>query len=161
MWQNAKADKLKVNVIKKMAIILLLVFVGIQFIPRTLNQDGIVPISDFMVSYEVPEQIEDKIIISCYDCHSNNTTYPWYNKVQPVAWLLENHVNKGKADLNFSEWNNYSNRRKKGKIKSIISQIESNEMPMYSYTLIHSDAKFSKKEKKEVIEWITKLKDSL
>ena len=89
-----------------MAIILLLVFVGIQFIPRTLNQDGIVPISDFMVSYEVPEQIEDKIIISCYDCHSNNTNYPWYNKVQPVAWLLENHVNKGKADLNFSERKN-------------------------------------------------------
>ena len=99
--------------------------------------------------------------VSCYDCHSNNTQYPWYNKVQPVAWFLEDHIKEGKAELNFNEWDSLSNRRKKSKLRSIIKQIESDEMPLYSYTLIHKDASFSEAEKQELIRWIEQLKDSI
>lgn len=142
-------------------VILLIVFVGIQFIPTKRNQSNRVPASDFMVVYNVPQHIESKIKTSCYDCHSNNTKYPWYSQIQPGAWFMQNHIKEGKKELNFNEWTDYSDRRKKSKLKSIISQIKDNEMPLDSYTLIHKDAIFSETEKQEIMQWVTQLKDSL
>lgn len=142
-------------------VILLVVFVSIQFIPTVRNQSDLIPETDFMLVNNVPETIQKKLQVSCYDCHNNNTQYPWYNTIQPVAWFLEKHIKEGKTELNFSEWGNYSNRRKKSKLKSIISQIKDNEMPLDSYTLIHKDAIFSESEKQEIMQWVTQLKDSL
>ncbi|CAM3783159.1 heme-binding domain-containing protein [Flavobacterium gelidilacus] len=138
-------------------LVLLIVFVGIQFIPTKRNQSENVPKTDFIIVNNAPKNIKNTFQTSCYDCHSNNTSYPWYNKVQPVAWLLENHIEEGKAELNFSEWDNYSDRRKKSKLKSIISQIEDNEMPLSSYTIIHKNANLSNQQKSEIIDWISKL----
>lgn len=149
------------KLIKIIAIILLVAFVVIQFIPVDRNQSDNIPKTDFMLVNDVPSDIKDKLRVSCYDCHSNNTQYPWYNKVQPVAWFLEDHIKEGKAELNFSEWDSLSSRRQVSKLRSIIKQIESGEMPLDSYTLIHKDAKFSEAEKEEIISWITQLKDSL
>ncbi len=140
---------------------LLVTFVGIQFIPTTRNQSDSVPSTDFMLVNNVPKNIQNKLQISCYDCHSNNTQYPWYNKVQPVAWFLEDHIKEGKAELNFNEWNSLSTRRKTSKLRSIIKQIENGEMPLDSYTFIHRDARFSEAEAEEIINWVTQLKDSL
>ena len=136
-------------------------FVGIQFVPSERNQSDIIPATDFMIVNAVPSDIKTKVLVSCYDCHSNNTKYPWYNKVQPVAWFLENHIKDGKAELNFSEWDSLSNRRKASKLRSIIKQLESGEMPKRSYTIIHQEATFSNQDKQMVIQWITNLKDSL
>ena len=149
------------KVVKIIAIVLLVAFAGIQFVPADRNQSEVVPKADFMLVNNVPENIQKKLQVSCYDCHSNNTQYPWYNKVQPVAWFLEDHIKEGKAELNFNEWDSLSNRRKKSKLRSIIKQIESDEMPLYSYTLIHKDASFSEAEKQELIRWIEQLKDSI
>ncbi len=149
------------KIVKIIALVLLVAFVGIQFVPTGRNQSDIVPKTDFMKVNEVPDQVKNKLQVSCYDCHSNNTAYPWYNKLQPVAWLLEGHIKKGKAELNFSEWDSLSNRRKKSKLKSIISQIEDDEMPLASYTLIHKDAKFNESDKKEITDWLSSLRDSL
>ncbi|RDK88920.1 MULTISPECIES: heme-binding domain-containing protein [Flavobacteriaceae] len=149
------------KVVKIIAVVLLVAFVGIQFIPTTRNQSNMVPETDFMLVNNVPENIQNKLQVSCYDCHSNNTQYPWYNKVQPVAWFLEDHIKEGKAELNFNEWDSLSSRRKTSKLRSIINQIENGEMPLDSYTLIHRDAKFSEAEAEEIINWVTQLKDSL
>ena len=91
---------------KIILLILLIVFVGIQFIPTKRNLSEIVPNTDFMIVNNVPNNIKATLQTSCYDCHSNNTSYPWYNTVQPVTWFLENHFEEGKAELNFSEWDN-------------------------------------------------------
>jgi len=147
--------------VKKIAIALLVVFVGIQFIPTTLNQNNNVSVSDFLVVYNVPEEIENKIRVSCYDCHSDNTKYPWYSKIQPGALIMENHIKKGKEELNFSSFGDYSGRRKKSKLKSIISQIRDDEMPISSYTLLHRDAKLSENNKRLIIDWVNNLIDSL
>lgn len=146
---------------KKVAIILSVVFVGIQFVPTKRNQSDNISASDIMIVYNVPEQIENKIKVSCYDCHSNNTQYPWYNKIQPVAWFLEGHIKKAKEELNFSEFGDYSKRRQKNKLKSIINRIRDNEMPLPSYILMHKDAVLSESEKSELENWISKLRDSL
>ncbi|WP_412559964.1 heme-binding domain-containing protein [Winogradskyella sp. MIT101101] len=149
------------KILKIIAIVLLVAFVGIQFIPTTRNQSEVVPKTDFILVNDVPNDIKNKLQVSCYDCHSNNTIYPWYNKVQPVAWFLEDHIKEGKAELNFNEWDDYSNRRKNSKLKSIINQIESGEMPLDSYTLIHGNAKLSESEKKLLIEYMSDLKENL
>ena len=149
------------KIFKRIGILLIVVFVGIQFIPTTLNESSEILSSDFIKIYEPSEKISNQLKTSCYDCHSNNTIYPWYNKVQPVSWFLEGHISEAKEELNFSKFGDYSNRKKKSKLKSIISQIKDDEMPLPSYTLIHRDAKFSEKDKKHLEEWLSNLRDSL
>ncbi len=146
------------SLFKKALPFLLIAFVGIQFIPTTRNQSNEVLETDFFKTFDAPNNIQQLIKNSCYDCHSSNTNYPWYNKIQPVSWLLEYHVKKGKKDLNFSEFGGYSKRRQKSKLKSIKSQIEKNEMPLSSYTFIHRDVKLSKNDKVLIYNWLNKLK---
>lgn len=133
----------------------------IQFFPIILNESDTVPQSDFMVENQVPATIKNRLQVSCYDCHSNNTDYPWYSKIQPAAWFLEDHIQEGKDELNFNEWATYSDRRKNSKLRSIISQIEEDKMPLDSYTLIHKDAILSDEDKRMIIDYMTALKDSL
>jgi len=139
----------------------LLVFVGIQFIPTNTNQSDIVPATDLMEVYNAPENVEVIFKTSCYDCHSNNTAYPWYNKIQPVSWIMQGHIKEGKSELNFNEFGSYSERRQKSKFKSILSQVKEGEMPLSSYTLMHREAKLSENEKKALEDWINKMLESL
>jgi len=133
----------------------------IQFFPITLNESDTVPQSDFMIVNQVPATIKNRLQVSCYDCHSNNTDYPWYSKIQPAAWYLEDHILEGKDELNFNEWATYSDRRKNSKLRSIISQIEEDKMPLDSYAVIHRDAILSDEDKTMIIDYMTALKDSL
>lgn len=149
------------KIAKIIAWVALIAFVVIQFFPVDYNQNETIPQTDFMLVNNVPATVKKSLQVSCYDCHSNNTKYPWYNKIQPVAWFLEEHIKDGKKELNFNEWESLSNRRKASKLRSIIKQIESGEMPLNSYTLIHKDAKFSSEETNEIINFIAQLKDSL
>lgn len=147
--------------IKIIIMVLLIAFVGIQFVPTERNQSDETPKTDFMLVNDVPNVIKSKLQISCYDCHSNNTEYPWYSKIQPGAWFMEKHIIEGKDELNFNEWADYSNRRKRSKLKSVINQIKDDEMPLDSYTLIHRNAILSEAEKQEIINWMTQLRDSI
>ena len=146
---------------KKVFIVLLVASVGIQFIPTNRNQSNEVLSSDISLTYNVPENIQSILKTSCYDCHSNNTDYHWYNKVQPVRWLLESHIEQGKAELNFSEFGSYSQRRQKSKLKSMVSQIEDDNMQLSSYTIVHRNAKISENERLLLVNWINNLQESL
>ena len=131
--------------------------VVIQFFPVTLNESDTIPQSDFMIVNQVPATIKNQLQVSCYDCHSNNTDYPWYSKIQPAAWFLEDHIKEGRDELNFNEWDTYSSRRKNSKLRSIIKQIESGEMPLESYTLIHGGARLDSTAVKEIIGYMESL----
>lgn len=147
--------------LKRSFIVIFIAFAGIQFIPIHRNISTEIPPTDFMKFYRPPENIEQAIMVSCYDCHSNHTEYPWYSYIQPIGWIIQDDINKGKNQLNFSEWGNYSDRRKRMKLKSIISQIEDNKMPLSSYALTHSEAKLSEKEKIIIVKYISSLKRKL
>lgn len=116
---------------------------------------------DFIKLYNPPLKIRNKLKIACYDCHSNNTSYPWYSKLQPVAWFLEEHITKGKEELNFSEWSLLSKRRQQSKLSSMINQVEAKKMPLDSYVVFHDGARFSQTEITNMIKWITSIKYSL
>jgi cbb3-type cytochrome oxidase cytochrome c subunit len=149
------------HLIKKVLLILLIVLVGIQFIPTKRNQNQQILESDISKTFTLPAEIQTIFKNSCYDCHSNNTNYPWYNKIQPVSWLLENHIKKGKKELNFSEFGSYSKRKQRNKLKSIKSQVIDNEMPMFTYTLIHKKAKLTEDDKKLIKNWTNQLMDNI
>ena len=145
------------KVFKIIVVVLLVAFVGIQFIPTNRNHSEEVPPSDFMLVKNVPTEVKSILMISCYDCHSNNTQYPWYQRVQPVSWYLEGHIEDGKEELNFSDFGSYSDRMQKAKMRSIISQVEDGKMPLPSYTLLHPEAELTAEEKQLLVKWIEEM----
>jgi hypothetical protein len=147
--------------LKRIGIVIVVVLVGLQFFPTRTNQSTEVPTTDFILSYRAPENIGNILHTSCYNCHSNNTNYPWYSHVQPVGWFLESHINKGKKELNLSEFGSYSVRRQKSKLKSMVNQVDKGEMPLSSYTLIHRDARLSQDQKKALVNYLDSILDSL
>ena len=138
-----------------LAVLVVAIVLVIQVIPVERNVSTVPPGQSFEKTEKVPANVAAILKVSCYDCHSNNTLYPWYSVLQPGAWFMAQHIKKGKEELNFDEFNNYSKRRKKAKIKSIISQIEKDEMPLKSYRMMHGNARLSADEKKELLDFFT------
>lgn len=143
----------KLNIIGWLSVIVVAVVLAIQFIPVERNVSTVPPGQSFERTEKVPANVAAILKVSCYDCHSNNTRYPWYSELQPGAWFMAQHIKKGRDELNFDEFNNYSKRRKKAKIKSIISQIEKEEMPLKSYLLLHPDAGLTPNKKKVLLQF--------
>ena len=143
----------KLNIIGWLSVIVVAIVLVIQVIPVERNVSTVPPGQSFEKTEKVPANVAAILKVSCYDCHSNNTLYPWYSVLQPGAWFMVRHIKKGKEELNFDEFNSYSKRRKKAKIKSIISQIEKDEMPLKSYRMMHGNARLSADEKKELLDF--------
>ena len=136
-----------------LAVLVVAIVLVIQVIPVERNVSTVPPGQSFEKTEKVPANVAAILKVSCYDCHSNNTRYPWYSELQPGAWFMARHIKKGKEELNFDEFNNYSKRRKKAKIKSIISQIEKDERPLKSYLLLHPDAGLTPNKKKVLLQF--------
>lgn len=144
--------------IKKILIGLLVVLVVIQFIRPERNVSEIPSQNDIRVHYSVPANVESILKRACYDCHSNNTNYPWYANIQPVLWWLQDHIEEGKEELNFSEFATYSPKKADHKLDEVIEMVEEEEMPLESYTYIHKDAVLSSSEKKLLMDWAADLR---
>ena len=147
---------------KKILLGLLAIFVIIQFIRPEKNQsdDELNAVSK---KYEVPENVEAILKVACYDCHSNNTRYPWYANVQPSAWWLADHVNEGKRELNFSNFITRPIAVQNKKFDEIAEQVEKKEMPLAEYTYLgmHQDAKLTDAQRQTLINWAKAQMDSL
>lgn len=135
-------------------LILPALFILIQLYPRPKkNIEQSLNPNDISFSNKTIPAEQNILKSSCYDCHSNNTTYPWYSAIQPVAWWLGDHIREGKKELNFSEFGTYSLRRKYKKFGEIIKEVEEGEMPLKSYTRIHTDAKLDAAKKAQILQW--------
>jgi hypothetical protein len=147
---------------KKAILLVVILFALIQFIPKpNKNLSDSKPAASIEKLYPVPDSVMNILKSACYDCHSNNTHYPWYGNIQPFAWYLNKHITEGKRELNLDEFGNYSVRQQKSKLKSITSQIEDNEMPLTSYKLLHNKARLNNNEKQLIINWAKQYLDSL
>lgn len=147
--------------LKKILLFLLIVLVVIQFIQPARNKSNEMLGTDISKTVIVPENVQHILKISCYDCHSNNTNYPWYSKIQPFGWLLASHIKNGKAELNFSDFGSYSARRQTSKLNEIVNSVRDDNMPLSSYAMMHKDARLSNDEKTLIIDWATRTKDSI
>jgi hypothetical protein len=90
-----------------------------------------------------PPAVEALLRRSCYDCHSNETRWPWYAYVAPMSWLVVHDVDEGRAELNFSIWGRYSASKRSSKASTAIEEIEEGRMPLPKYVRIHADAQVS------------------
>ena len=152
---------MKIN-FKKILTLGFVIFLLLQFYQPARNLDyGRVLPSHFTKIYAVPSDVKTILRTSCYDCHSNSTEYPWYSYIQPVRLFLDNHINEGKENLNFSEFGNYSERKQGNKLEEIVKQIKAEEMPLASYTMIHKNAILTQENKKVLINWIEQTRDSI
>lgn len=149
------------RILKKILLGLLIVFFVIQFIRPARNISQQVLPTDITKTVNVPDKVLDIFKNSCYDCHSNNTRYPWYVNIEPMGWFMARHIKNGKADLNFSEFGTYSKRKQANKLKSIGLSINDGTMPISSYTIMHTDAKLSEENKKLITDWVLHTKDSM
>ena len=141
------------KVIKTILIILLIAFVVIQFFRPEKNAGVEIAVNQIAAVQNVPDNVQQILKVSCYDCHSNSTYYPWYDNIQPVAFVLNKHIVEGKDELNFSEFATYPTYRKYKKFKEIQKQIKEDEMPLFSYTIPHRDAVLSAEQKSTLIDW--------
>ncbi len=143
--------------IKKILLVLLAILVILQFFRPKKNIATTPPTGDMAAAFPVPDDVLGSLKRSCYDCHSDNTTYPWYFGIQPVAWWMQNHVDDGKRELNFSEFSTYEPKRQFRKFKEISRQIKEDGMPLDSYLWIHKDAKLTEAQKTSIIHWADSL----
>lgn len=139
--------------LRKILLGLLVVLVVIQFIRPEKNQDTRVSVNDITTKYAVPSDVHTVLKRVCFDCHSNNTVYPWYDNIQPVAWWLHHHIEEGKEELNFSEFATYSPKKARHKLEEVGEAVTEGWMPLGSYLWIHHDAKLKPEEAKLVADW--------
>jgi hypothetical protein len=132
-----------------------------QFIRPPRNSAGADGPSDIGSRFHPPQEVANILRVSCYDCHSDATRYPWYAEVQPVGWWLNSHITDGKRQVNFTEIGSYRIRRQYGKLGEMAEQIEQGKMPLPSYLLIHTDAKLSPEGKEMLLSWIRATRDSM
>jgi len=100
-----------------------------------------------------PDDVKRILRRSCYDCHSNETRWPWYARVAPVSWLISSDVAEGRREVNFSAWSQFTGGRLARKFKEIVEQVEENKMPQWYYVLLHPEAKLEPREKEIILNW--------
>jgi hypothetical protein len=140
-------------VIRKILIALLIVFLFMQFIRPARNSGLEEGPTDITHRVHIPDSVMHLLKVSCYDCHSNHTVYPWYVNIQPVGLWLRSHINDGKREINFSDISAMTDKKLDHQLKSIGEQVESGKMPLDSYTFIHGYAKLDSAEIKMIKNW--------
>lgn len=146
---------------KKIFYLLILLFVTIQFFQIDKTNPKIDESQDFIKIHNPSPEIAEKIKASCYDCHSNESKYPWYTNIQPVGWWVKNHIDEGKHHLNFSEFDSYSAKRQSHKMEECYELIEEDEMPLKSYTIAHKEAILDDATKEQLITYFKEMEEKL
>lgn len=134
---------------KNALLIILALFIFIQFIQTEKTN----PVSNKKLEIKAPAEIKKILRRACYDCHSNETSWPWYSYIAPMSWSIGSHVKNGRAWVNYSIWESYSQKEKKDKLKETYRAVYA-AMPIGSYTYFHASAKLTKEERESVREWI-------
>ncbi|AXX94304.1 MULTISPECIES: heme-binding domain-containing protein [Arcobacter] len=133
---------------KRTLLIFLIIFIVMQFI----QTDKTNPKVDKNIEIKASEEVMKIFKTACYDCHSNETVYPWYSNIAPFSWVVSNHINEGRKALNFSTWENYSDEEKKEHLKDIYRTVYAS-MPLQSYLWIHDDAILTKEQRTLIRDW--------
>lgn len=102
---------------------------------------------------DAPPEVTTVLRRACFDCHSNETRWPWYGYVAPVSWFLVHDVDEGRAEMNFSEWGALPEKKREKRSDKVIDEIESDAMPPSSYRRLHGDARVTAQELEVLRAW--------
>ena len=146
---------------KRILLIVVLLLVIIQFIRPARNKSEGISENHISKKYTVPSEVATILDQACNDCHSNNTEYPWYSNIQPVGWWLQNHVNEGKHELNFSEFLSYPPKKQHHKLEETIEMVNEKAMPLPSYIWMHHNAELDSTQRKQLLSWAEQLMNQI
>ena len=141
------------RLIKRSLIIGAVLFVVIQFIRPARTNPAIDPTRTIEARTQMPEEVGMLFNMSCSDCHSYETKWPWYSKVAPVSWLVWSDVQEGRSAMNLSDWAQYDSRRANEKLANIEKLVSRGVMPLWQYRLMHRAARLSSSDTKLLVEW--------
>lgn len=144
---------------KNLLKVLLVVFIILQFFRIDKTNPTVDKNMDFLTIKKTPENVATLIKSACYDCHSNETIYPWYSNIQPFGWFLKDHIDEGRRELNFSNFATYEPARQARKLNKAAKEVKEGEMPLESYILIHKDAKLTPQQKELLVTYFNTMKD--
>ena len=139
------------KIVKLILIVALIALVIIQFIRPEKNQGGYESVMPFENETKPSVAVAEILKTNCYDCHSDQTQYPWYAEIAPFSFWLDEHIEHGKGHFNVSEWDAYSIKKKDHKLEELIEMVEEGEMPLDSYTWLHGD--LSPEDTKMLLQW--------
>ena len=143
---------------KKILLGLLIIVVGMQLFRIDKTNPEIIIENDFITITNPSDEVASILKSSCYDCHSNETKYPWYSNVAPISWWLKDHIDEARDELNFSEWGTFKFKRKDHKLEEIAEMLEEGEMPLDEYTWTHAEANLTDEQKMWLIDWVKEIR---
>jgi len=131
----------------KIIVMIVLLLIAIQLVPVRRDNPPVT------AEIQTPDEIGSLLRGSCYDCHSNLTEWPWYSRVAPVSWLVAKDVRKGRSELNFTEWGDYTDRRRNHKLEELEENVSEGEMPLKIYLPLHPEARLTDAERQVLVDW--------
>lgn len=145
---------------RKILLALLIAVLAIQFFQIDKSNPTVDTAVDFITMTQPPQQLAPLLKDVCYDCHSNQSTYPWYTYIQPVGWWVRKHILDAREELNFSSWGTYNARRVDKKLEEMAEEVQEGEMPLPSYTWMHAKARLSDAQRAEFADWVQSLRNA-
>lgn len=124
-----------------------LLFLLLQLIPVKRSNPAVA------VALSAPPEVETILRRACFDCHSHETRWPWYSRIAPLSWWVVDHVTDGRGDLNFSDWPVFDFELQELALRDIAKQVSSGEMPLWSYTLLHPEARLDEEDREALLRW--------
>jgi len=141
------------TLLKRIVIGSVVVFVGLQFFRPDRVNPPVNRVQSVQSTASVPPAVDAILKRSCYDCHSNETRWPWYSAVAPVAWAVADDVTEGRAHVNLSEWGGYPGRKRIAILEKMCDEVRDGAMPLRQYLWVHRDARLSEADWKSVCDW--------
>jgi hypothetical protein len=135
------------------AISFAVLFIGLQLVRPAKTNPAIDEARRLEQHIQMSAEVKATLKRACYDCHSNETIWPWYSQVAPVSWFVIDHVNHGRSHLNFSDWSRLDRQEQAKMLEGIQETVEGGQMPLASYLLAHSEAKLSPEDKRLIGGW--------
>ena len=142
-------------VVKYVLIGLAVLVIAAQFVPVDRANP---PVSGVV---DAPEQVMQTLRRSCWDCHSNETDWPWYGYVAPMSWRLSEHVREGREHVNFTAWNSYDADDLEEIYEEIADEIREHGMPLKDYLLAHRDAMLTGADRDRLVTWAESAREAL
>ncbi len=134
--------------LKKILIVVAVIVIGIQFIPVDRTNP---PVTQ---EIDAPQNVMTILKTSCYDCHSNQSSWPWYSYVAPVSFLVASDVHNGRKRVNFSEWDKYDEKKREKKMDAMLEDVEEGKMPLPKYLITHPDAELNSEKINIIRDWV-------
>ena len=142
-------------------MIIISILIILQLIPNKLPENQGVTNNDLIIAEQPPDEVKLILKKACYDCHSNQSVYPWYSYVAPASWLIAKDVREGREELNLSDWADQSKRRKIKIMNEMAEEIEKEKMPLDIYVVVHRDAILTEEEIETITSWTKSVSDKI